>query len=97
MKEISDKYKSVHVVGGRFPAWTPHSSSGVVFAGCLFICGGSIIIVEVILTAAHCTEDEDLVKLRMHDQNDHSAVEIIVILDKVNHPSRGIRGKIMTF
>jgi len=58
-----------------------------------FICGGSIITTDIIVTAAHCTDDVDVAKIGVYDRTDDTTAETMEICDKVNHPSYGSKGK----
>jgi trypsin len=94
VKGISGNDEGERIVGGEDSQPGKHTHQVALYSkDGSFICGGSIIIVDIILTAAHCTEEVDLVKVGLYDRTDDSTAEIIDICDKVNHPEYGTRGK----
>lgn len=57
-----------------------------------FMCGGSLIALDVVVTAAHCSDYVDTAKIGLYSQYDDSVAESIPICDKVSHPAYGKSG-----
>lgn len=92
---IEDKVKSIlgdagenGIVGGddADPGSFTHQVALFSNSG-LFICGGSLVSADIVVTAVHCTDFVAVAKIGLYNQYDDSKAEAIKICDHVAPPS----------
>jgi len=89
----ADKSDSERIVGGvdAQPGRFAHQVALFSKDG-QFMCGGSLIALDLVVTAAHCIDYVDTAKIGLYSQYDDSAAESISVCDKVSHPEYGKSG-----
>jgi secreted trypsin-like serine protease len=89
----ADKSDSERIVGGvdAQPGRFAHQVALFSKDG-QFMCGGSLIALDLVVTAAHCSDYVDTAKIGLYSQYDDSAAESISVCDKVSNPAYGKSG-----